>query len=717
MSAQPIVDPQNPLYCPSIPANIYLDRVLLPIRNQPVKPRSHKDNANVLSSRIHKNSLARRTAPVSSFVHMLGRWLQAKQREELSSSNNCLDFGIPTQVEGMLHGDRFGSRQGQLLVRQHGPRTRAQARMLNEEHVGIGFEPPNAASSPKMPTISVKSNTYRVPRNSGPDSEVFVQPLWDAARSSYSRIDSPTFSVASSSDNEDHNVDFFPPGLGDDQNLVGTVPTPQMSLKRAPTTVKAPPFVSIKKPEARPRAVDDSDAQTDVPRSGSKARSSINKYMSRKRKLEELFPELLKLNSERDGAKRRRGTWNTPSLADEESDTFGAGIPERPHLYGRKMILSPGPKIEVSNTKEISSEQRIKLLEDALYGQQIGTESPRGYGVLLDKLDVMMPGIRLKERLLKDTYSSDLVSLGPQVNNVDRLDLGRQPSNNGRGKMRERNHQGVADFLGEQGLLNEGVMEMLRTSEIRRLEMAPTLADEDGLNLGGKDAFKVFAKPNSFLFLAEISFSGTPINDVDLLHLIRLPKLKRLWLEDTGIGDQAIYHLTGLRSTLCTLSVASNPRISDDSVPALILLARLQFLSLIGTGIGMVGLRKLASAVNREKRVIDVEIPEKCETYVVNLETNARYLLHIQPPLISIPSLCDQLSIGALKRNLEAHLAVLAAGVQPPVVQPQFRLPGASVTAVTEISDFMTKEEMRERLSGILRMREVDLLVKGMVFG
>lgn len=71
-----------------------------------------------------------------------------------------------------------------------------------------------------------------------------------------------------------------------------------------------------------------------------------------------------------------------------------------------------------------------------------------------------------------------------------------------------------------------------------------------------------------------------------------------------------------------------------------------------------------------------------------------KYLVDLAPPLITNPALCARLSAGALKRNLVAHAsinpAIMAAG---------------------------TKAEMKERLEGILTIREKDLLVRSMIFG
>lgn len=103
------------------------------------------------------------------------------------------------------------------------------------------------------------------------------------------------------------------------------------------------------------------------------------------------------------------------------------------------------------------SSSLISLAADTLYGPSIGTESPRGLSIFIDRLAELLPGIRLKERL---------------------------------SALPTKCHQGVADYLGEHGLLNARVMAMLRTSEIRYLSLSNSLEDEDGLNIEGGDILK-----------------------------------------------------------------------------------------------------------------------------------------------------------------------------------------------------------------------------------
>ncbi|KAF8896639.1 hypothetical protein BD779DRAFT_1433731, partial [Infundibulicybe gibba] len=286
-----------------------------------------------------------------------------------------------------------------------------------------------------------------------------------------------------------------------------------------------------------------------------------------------------------------------------------------------------------------------------------GTESPRGIQLFISRLDALLPGIRLRERLL------DFHAL---------------------------THQDIADFLGANGHLNARILAVFRTSEIQSICLTASLIDEQGLNISGSDLFPVFSKPNSFSFLSELSLSCSHIQDSDLAHIHHLPKLSTLLLNNTGIGNEAIFLLMPLKRMLVQLSVACNPNIDDDAIPALLLLSKLSFLSLLDTSVGMVGLRRLARVIFDDGRIIDIEVPSVCEDYVNNIET--KYLIDPLPPLITNPDVCVQLSIAALKRNLAAHAEknprILSAG---------------------------TKAEMIERLYNILKTRRMDLLVRGMV--
>lgn len=87
---------------------------------------------------------------------------------------------------------------------------------------------------------------------------------------------------------------------------------------------------------------------------------------------------------------------------------------------------------------------------------------------------------------------------------------------------------------------------------------------------------------------------------------------------ELNVSYQRVYHLVALRLTLTHLYLSYNPCISDDAVPALNLCiaSKLRFLGLVGTSIAMLGLRRMAKLIQREERIIDIEIPEECEKYV-----------------------------------------------------------------------------------------------------
>jgi len=179
-----------------------------------------------------------------------------------------------------------------------------------------------------------------------------------------------------------------------------------------------------------------------------------------------------------------------------------------------------------------------------LYGSPIGTESPRGIKPLIDRLDHLFPGSRLKDRLLR---------------------------------LEDLSHQGIADFLASNGVyacmsfylglsnlvgyLNAHVMAVFRTSEVQQIVLTESLLDGNGLNLSANDilpgtepllaasSFRsplhvpAFAKPNSFLFLSKLSLSGTPVQDFDITHINRLPRLSTLLLNDTAISNEAYAHV------------------------------------------------------------------------------------------------------------------------------------------------------------------------------
>lgn len=142
------------------------------------------------------------------------------------------------------------------------------------------------------------------------------------------------------------------------------------------------------------------------------------------------------------------------------------------------------------------------------------------------------------------------------------------------------------------------------------------------------------AKPNSFLFLHEINLSGTTFRDSDIACLQHLPRLARLWLQGTGVTNQACVVLAFHLSTLVTssisrvflllplkrclqeLDIAYNPEINDDVIVAFNMLSRLLYLKLLGTSITIAGVRRLTTYLRRRGYAMDLEVPASCEDYL-----------------------------------------------------------------------------------------------------
>ncbi|TCD67810.1 hypothetical protein EIP91_011938 [Steccherinum ochraceum] len=298
--------------------------------------------------------------------------------------------------------------------------------------------------------------------------------------------------------------------------------------------------------------------------------------------------------------------------------------------------------------------RKMRMLEDELYGPPVGTESPRGLKSLILRIDALLPGARMKEKL----YALEALT-----------------------------HQRIVDVLSMDGNLNTRVLNLLRMSELESLDMTASMTDEEGLNLDAHELLLVFAKPNSFLFLNEINLSGAKLEDVDIRHIHHLPRLAKLWISNTGIGNEAIYLLVPLKRTLAELDVAFNPAITDDCIPALLILRKLRFLTLLGTEVGMPGLRKFCAVARSRKQSLELEVPRECEIYVERM--GRQYILQPEAPLITDPAAVPTLSIKALKANLSAHAE-------------------HNVNILSEGS----KPELAERLTKLLEQREQDLAVR-----
>ncbi|KAJ8588245.1 hypothetical protein M405DRAFT_740638 [Rhizopogon salebrosus TDB-379] len=252
-------------------------------------------------------------------------------------------------------------------------------------------------------------------------------------------------------------------------------------------------------------------------------------------------------------------------------------------------------------------------------------------------------------------------------------------------------HQEIANILADRGFLTEIVLTLLRGGNIDRLELGPTMCEEDGLNLSSSNLLRVFSRPDCFMMLKELVLNGAHLQrDFDIVHIQRLPHLERLHLKATGIGNEAVFLLVNLKEKLYHLDLAHNPKINDDAIPAILFLTNLAYLSIQATGVDMPGLRRLAAAIYTEDRAVDIEIPFRCEKYLDNL--HKQYLTNPVAPLITDPSACSLLSNASLIRNLDAHAAINSL-----------------------IVSTGTRPEMIERLTKLLERRQMDLVVRSMV--
>ncbi|KAK6977099.1 hypothetical protein R3P38DRAFT_2427458, partial [Favolaschia claudopus] len=90
--------------------------------------------------------------------------------------------------------------------------------------------------------------------------------------------------------------------------------------------------------------------------------------------------------------------------------------------------------------------------------------------------------------------------------------------------------------------------------------------------------------PHNFLFLTELSFSSTGVQDTDIVRIHHLPRLVTLSLINTDIRNE-------LSSALTFSFLLPNPHIDDDAIPAIIMLAKLSSLTILDTAIDTPGIR------------------------------------------------------------------------------------------------------------------------------
>ncbi|PPQ74605.1 hypothetical protein CVT24_004194 [Panaeolus cyanescens] len=379
----------------------------------------------------------------------------------------------------------------------------------------------------------------------------------------------------------------------------------------------------------------------------------------------------------------RRDNWiknggHKRKLDDSESEGFTDML--APTKYAKSVSSRADSSFDVLLRRESLDYDALRTSSDArsAYFDCRGVQR-QPLSSIISRLDSILPGIRLYERLRK------LPDPSPET---------------------------FFNFLAENGYMSEAVLDVLGDWDLDRIELKPemfhshynvycskmfrglsSLVVGAAISVLAADALHIaLGKPQKFLSLTEISLCGLKLDDSDIIYFHHLPRLSIMLLDNTGLGNEGVFLLVPLKRTLTRLSLSANPHVGDDAVPALLLLRELVYLSIVGTSIEMGGLRRLAKAIHAENRIMDIEIPAICEAYIDNI--HEKYLIDIKPPLIVDPTLCSMLTVTALKRNLEAHAKR----------NPDILVSGSS-------------KELSQRLAEILRIRQLDTLVLELLDG
>ncbi|KAF8339853.1 uncharacterized protein EI90DRAFT_2848997, partial [Cantharellus anzutake] len=200
----------------------------------------------------------------------------------------------------------------------------------------------------------------------------------------------------------------------------------------------------------------------------------------------------------------------------------------------------------------------------------------------------------------------------------------------------------------------------------------------------------VLKKPNSFQDLIQLILDGIPIQSCDLTFISSLPRLEILSLPNTRITNEAIAYIVPLKRTLASLNLACNPNLSDDCCINLAYLDSLRTLSIHGTGISMIGLRRFCESVRPAIRM-RIELPRGCIDYLKRRshpQTSALTAANTAYPLIKDPAECSNLSNTALKYNLSVY---------------SLRNPSIPTSG--------TREELVAKLKAVLESKEADMKV------
>lgn len=93
-------------------------------------------------------------------------------------------------------------------------------------------------------------------------------------------------------------------------------------------------------------------------------------------------------------------------------------------------------------------------------------------------------------------------------------------------------------------------------------------------------------------------------------------------------SSTSVFLLVPLKRSLAELDLAFNSEITDDAFPALAILRKLRFLTLLSTRVEMPGLRTYCTNIRAHGRTMELEVPRECEIYI---ERKSVIFLRVSP--------------------------------------------------------------------------------------
>ena len=143
-------------------------------------------------------------------------------------------------------------------------------------------------------------------------------------------------------------------------------------------------------------------------------------------------------------------------------------------------------------------------------------------------------------------------------------------------------------YLRDMGITDDGIISLSANDNLRANLRAVRLLD---IMTGDRAAAALARLPR----LASLHLRQALISAEGLGELARSPSLRELVVDDSGVDDQGVKMLAGLKD-LRSLSLRDNPAVTDGSIDYLATMASLKRVDLRGTAVTPEGLSRLRSA-------------------------------------------------------------------------------------------------------------------------